>query len=94
MYCLYILECADGTLYTGITSDLARRVREHNSSALGAKYTRARGPVRVVFTKRFRDRSTASKEESRVKRLSRSEKLEMIAAWAKRRGNRGFLRSS
>jgi len=77
-YHLYILHCADGSLYTGITVALARRVGEHNSSALGAKYTRGRRTVRLVFSKRFRNRSTASAAESRVKKLSRREKLEMI----------------
>lgn len=78
MYYLYILECADGTLYTGITVDLARRLDEHNNSAKGAKYTFARRPVKIVFSKKFANRSTASMEESRIKKLSRSEKLEMI----------------
>jgi putative endonuclease len=78
MYHLYILKCADGTLYTGITVDLARRVGEHNSSKLGAKYTRARRPVKLVYSKRFKNRSTASKAESRIKKLSRSEKLKLI----------------
>ena len=78
MYHLYILKCSDGTLYTGITVDLARRIGEHNSSRLGAKYTRARRPVALVFSKRFRNRSTASKGEAKIKRLSRDEKLEMI----------------
>jgi len=77
MYHLYILKCADGTLYTGITVDLARRVVEHNSSKLGAKYTRARRPVKLVYSKRFKNRSTASKAESGIKKLSRSEKLKL-----------------
>ena len=78
MYHLYILECADGTLYTGIAVDVVRRVREHNTSALGAKYTRGRRPVRVVFSRMFRDRAAAARGEFRVKRMSRREKLEMI----------------
>lgn len=78
MYHLYILKCADKTLYTGITTDLERRVGEHNSQKLGAKYTRARRPVKLVYTKKFRDRSLAAKAEARVKKLSRREKLEMI----------------
>jgi putative endonuclease len=80
MYYLYILECADKTLYTGITVDLARRVSEHNSSRLGAKYTRSRRPVKLAYSKRFRNRSTASKAESCIKKLSRGEKLKMIAS--------------
>ena len=78
MYHLYILECADKTLYVGITTDLVRRVAEHNSSALGAKYTRGRRPVLLVFSRPFRDRSAASVEESRVKKLSRAGKLALI----------------
>lgn len=79
MYHLYILKCADGTLYTGITVDLKRRVLEHNSSKLGAKYTRARRPVKLVYSKKFRNRSLASKAESCIKRLSRKEKLKLFS---------------
>ncbi len=78
MYALYILECADGTLYTGITIDLDRRIREHNSSTGGAKYTRSRRPVILKFYKRFRNRSTASQAEYRVKHLTRVQKIELI----------------
>jgi len=79
MYYLYILECADKTLYTGITVDLKRRVNEHNSSKLGAKYTRGRRPVKLVYSKKFRDRSAALKAESKIKKLARSEKIKLIA---------------
>lgn len=82
-YIVYILECADGTLYTGITTDMKRRLVEHNSSTLGAKYTSARRPVELVYTKIFKDRSAASIEESRIKKLPRSKKLEMIGNLAK-----------
>lgn len=78
MYYLYILKCADKTLYTGITVDLNRRLIEHNDSKLGAKYTRARRPVKLVYSKKFRNRSLASKEENRIKNLSREEKMELI----------------
>ncbi|MDD2565565.1 MAG: GIY-YIG nuclease family protein [Candidatus Gracilibacteria bacterium] len=78
MYYLYILECADSTLYTGITVDLERRVEEHNNSKLGAKYTSARRPVKVIYSASFENRSLASKEEYRVKKLNRDEKLELI----------------
>ena len=79
MYYVYILKCADETLYTGITTDLKRRMLEHNSSALGAKYTRARLPVEMVFSKKFKNRSTASREEARIKKLTRAEKLKLIS---------------
>jgi len=78
MYHLYIVKCADDTLYTGITVDLDRRIKEHNDSKLGAKYTRARRPIKIVYSKKFRNRSLASKEENRIKNLSREEKLELI----------------
>ena len=78
MYYLYILECADKSLYTGITVDLERRVIEHNTSKLGAKYTRARRPVKLVYKKRFKDRSKASKAEYAIKKLSKEKKLELI----------------
>lgn len=79
MYYLYILKCADRTLYTGITTDQARRVWEHNSSPRGAKYTAARRPVRLVFSRVFRRRSTAAKAEARMKKLSRAEKQILIS---------------
>jgi putative endonuclease len=78
MYHLYILECADKTLYTGITTDLARRISEHNDSRLGSKYTSARRPVRLVYSRKFKNRSTASREEARIKKLKKPEKLKLI----------------
>ena len=78
MYYLYILLCADKTLYTGITTDLKRRVVEHNSSKLGAKYTSSRRPVKIVYFKKFKNRSNASKEEARIKKFKRVKKLELI----------------
>lgn len=78
MYYLYILLCADETLYTGITTDLDRRVAEHNNSSLGSKYTFTRRPVKLVYSQKFKNRSLASKEESRIKKLSRAKKLELI----------------
>jgi putative endonuclease len=79
MYHLYILKCADKTLYTGITTDLKRRVIEHNSSKLGAKYTSSRRPVELVYSKKFKNRSIASKEESRIKKLKRDKKLKLFS---------------
>jgi putative endonuclease len=79
MYNLYILKCRDGTLYTGIATNLKRRLIEHNNSKLGAKYTSSRRPVKLVYTKKFRNRSTASIEESRINKLKRVEKLELIS---------------
>lgn len=78
MWYVYIAECADGTLYTGITTDLERRFKEHNDSKLGAKYTRRRRPVKFVFSREFSNKSDASKEEYRIKQLSRDDKLELL----------------
>ena len=78
MYYLYILECADKTLYTGITTDLARRIAEHGGNRLCAKYTSTRRPVKLVYSQKFKNRSAASKEELRIKKLKKSEKLELI----------------
>lgn len=78
MYFLYILQCADDSLYTGITTDLDRRIKEHNDSKLGAKYTKIRRPVKLVYSKEFTDRSQASKEESRIKKLSRQQKIDLL----------------
>ncbi len=77
-YFLYILRCNDNTLYTGITTDLKRRLNEHNLSAKGAKYTRSRRPVELVYTEEFEDKSSAMKREYSVKKLSREKKLLMI----------------
>lgn len=78
MYYVYILQCNDSTLYTGHTSDLDRRVKEHNSSKLGAKYTRCRRPSKLVYSKQFSTRSQAQIEESRIKSLSRIEKIKIF----------------
>ncbi len=83
MYYVYILECSDATLYTGITTDLKRRVDEHNNSDKGAKYTRLRRPVRVVYSEEQIDRSSASKREYALKKLSKTQKLALISQCAK-----------
>lgn len=78
MYFVYILKCNDDTLYTGITTDLERRVKEHNDSKLGAKYTKARRPVKLVYSKKIVDRSAALIEEARIKKLSKMAKIALI----------------
>lgn len=75
---LYILRCKDGTLYTGITTDTDRRLEEHNSGK-GAKYTRGRGPVEMVYREMCPDHSTALKRELEIKGLTRQEKENLIA---------------
>jgi putative endonuclease len=75
---VYILECNDKTLYTGITTDLDRRVKEHNESSKGAKYTKARRPVKLVYSETLANRSLASKRELQIKKLSRRDKIKLI----------------
>lgn len=73
-----MLKCSDNTLYTGITTDLDRRVQEHNTSPKAAKYTRIRRPVELVYSESTEDKSSASKRELEIKKLSRIQKLELI----------------
>lgn len=75
---VYIVQCSDKSLYTGITVDVDRRVLEHNTSNKGAKYTRPRRPVQLVYSEAYEDRSSASKRESAIKKLSRAEKLTLL----------------
>ena len=77
-YFTYILECADGTLYVGVTTDIERRVEEHNSSDKGAKYTKVRRPVVLKYTEEFENRSEAQKREHELKSLTRTEKLKLL----------------
>ncbi len=77
-YYVYIVRCNDGTLYTGITTDLKRRLYEHNHSDRGAKYTKVRRPVSLVYEEICQDRSSASKREYAIKQFSRKEKLLLI----------------
>jgi putative endonuclease len=77
MYFVYILECADKSLYTGITTNVERRFKEHQSGT-GAKFTRGKHAVKVVYTERKLNRSTASKREAAIKKLSRTEKLNLV----------------
>lgn len=74
---VYVLECADGSLYTGYTTDLERRIGEHNDGT-GAKYTRGRTPVELVYTERFESRSAAMSREYAIKHLSRAEKEALV----------------
>ncbi|MBU0721145.1 GIY-YIG nuclease family protein [bacterium] len=79
-YSVYILKCSDGTLYTGIAIDVDKRLVEHNTSDKGAKYTKVRRPVELVYSETVQDRSSASKREYAIKQLKREEKLRLIGA--------------
>ena len=77
-FSLYIVRCADGALYTGIATDVARRVGEHATGRRGAKFMRGKGPFEVVFQEVVGNRARASRCEHRVKQLSRAQKLDLI----------------
>lgn len=87
MWHVYIVECADGTYYTGITTDIERRLNEHNYSFKSAKYTRSRRPVKLVYVETSENRSTASRRESQIKKLSRNKKTLLIEKGNENRDN-------
>ncbi len=76
---VYILKCADNTYYTGITKNVDRRLKEHGTNR-GAKYTKQRGPFKLVYKASFPNRSSASKEEHKIKSLSLKNKIKLIKA--------------
>ncbi len=78
-YSLYIVRCADGSLYTGISTDVERRLQEHERGLRGAKYLRGKGPLQLEYEYHIGDRSVASHAEFHVKRLDRRDKEELIA---------------
>ncbi len=86
MFYTYILQCADGTLYTGWTDDLVKRLRTHNAGN-GSKYTRARLPVVLKYSESFETKNEAMRRECAIKKLSRSEKAVLIQAKAEHRGD-------
>jgi putative endonuclease len=93
-FSLYILVCADGSLYTGIAADVARRLAQHNGEKpKGARYTSARRPVRVVYEAKFPSRSAALKEEMRIKRLTRGQKQALVAGFAGQAAQHGHSAS-
>ena len=79
MWFVYILICSDDTFYTGITTDLERRLKQHNWEIIWwAKYTRVRTPVQIIYTSEYENKSEASKEEYRIKQLTRKQKEELV----------------
>lgn len=80
MYYLYILQCADGSLYTGITTDVPRRLAQHKAGT-GGRYTRAKSIRKVVYTEPHPSRSAASKREAQIKSWRRAKKLALIRDW-------------
>ncbi len=77
-FSLYIVRCADGALYTGIATDVGKRLAEHESGPRGAKFLRGRGPFQLVFSEVVGDRARATRLEYRVKQLKRTQKLALI----------------
>jgi len=77
-YSLYVVRCADDSLYTGIALDVGKRLQEHESGVGGAKFLRGRGPLRLVFEQSIGDRSLATRLEHRVKRLGKRQKEALI----------------
>lgn len=77
-YFVYIVRCADSTLYTGYTFDLEKRIEQHNSTNQGAKYTKMRRPVKLVYYEILSNQKEAIKREREIKKLSRDKKLQMI----------------
>ena len=75
---MYVVRCSDESLYCGVTTDLDRRIHEHNNTSKGAKYTRSRRPVELVYAGQCDDRSDALKKEWRFKALKRSEKISLL----------------
>lgn len=82
MWTVYIIEASDHSLYTGISTDVSRRWQEHLSGRSGAKFFRGRKPQRLVYQEQLEDRSSASRREAEIKKLSRADKLRLIAGQA------------
>jgi putative endonuclease len=79
MFFVYILRCADDTLYTGITNDVEKRLHHHNTTKTGAKYTSGRRPVTLVYKEAYITKGEALTREAEIKKLSRDAKLELVA---------------
>lgn len=77
MYFVYLLECKDGTIYTGITTDIKRRFEEHKNG-IGSRYTRSRKVKRILYTEKHKNRSSATKREIEIKKMSRKMKLALV----------------
>ena len=86
---VYILRCGDGTLYTGITDDVSARLEAHRSGK-GAKYTRGRGPLELVFREKAESHSDAAKREWQIKQLTRAQKLALCKIWKHNLGDDEF----
>lgn len=80
-WCVYIIHWSDDTLYAGITTNIEKRIAQHNSENGGAKYTKSRQPVRLVYSEQAESRSMAAKREYAIKRMRRAKKVELIESY-------------
>src|SRR5436190_21806570 len=87
MWFVYLIRCADQSLYTGVTTDAERRIDEHNEGC-GARYTRARGPVELVYLERLKDRGSALRREHEIKRMTAAGKRAMVESAQRKKARR------
>lgn len=78
---VYMVKCSDTSLYTGVTTDLERRIQEHNHQKEGARYTRAKRPVTLVYSEGLDGRAAACKREAQIKKMSRKQKLQLVSTF-------------
>ena len=78
-YYVYLVKCSDGSYYCGYTTNLKKRVDDHNNSKAGAKYTKSRRPVKLVYFEQVKNTSEALKREDEIKKLSRKDKVKLVA---------------
>ncbi len=82
MFFVYIVECSDNTFYTGMTKDINKRLKMHNGEMSGgAKYTRSRRPVVLVFTEKYASWNQAAKREAQIKKFTKKKKIELVNSW-------------
>jgi len=87
---VYMVECADGTYYTGWTKDLENRIAAHNAGT-GARYTRSRGPVRLIYMEEFENKQAAQQREWAIKKLTRAQKEQLVSFFVGGQGKADFL---
>jgi putative endonuclease len=87
MWFVYVIRCADQSFYTGVTTDAERRIDEHNDGS-GARYTRARGPVELVYLERVKDRGSALRREHEIKRMTAAGKRAMVESARRKKARR------
>ena len=85
VYYVYLAECSDGTYYCGYTNNLDSRIKEHNCSRTGAKYTKGRRPVKLIYSEKLQSKSSAMKRENEIKKLNRREKEGLVLVYQPKR---------